>query len=108
MTASAHNAPSTHDGSTAFTFELRFSEEFQLSYVTLRDHAFTVTGGEITKARRLERPGNIRWEITVRPDSSGAVSVVLPVTVDCEADGAICAVDGRRLSNRLEVTVNGP
>ena len=76
--------------------------------MTLRDHAFTVTGGEITKARRLERPGNIRWEITVRPDSSGAVSVVLPVTVDCEADGAICAVDGRRLSNRLEVTVNGP
>ena len=100
--------PPSHDGSATFTFELRFSEEFELSYVTLRDHAFTVTGGEVTKARRLERPGNIRWEITVRPDSSGAVSVVLPVTVDCEADGAICTVDGRRLSNRLEVTVNGP
>ena len=110
LTASARNVPSSHDGSATFTFELRFSEEPKpdLSYTTLRDHAFTVTGGEITKARRLERPGNIRWEITVRPDSSGAVSVVLPVTVDCEADGAICTDDGRRLSNRLEVTVNGP
>ena len=44
LTASAHNAPNSHDGSTAFTFELRFSEEFKVSYRTLRDHAFTVDG----------------------------------------------------------------
>ena len=108
LTASAHNAPSTHDGSTAFTFELRFSEEFQLSYVTLRDHAFTVTGGEVTNARRLERPSNIRWEITVVPDSTAAVSVVLPVTTECENPGAICTGDGRKLSNRNELTISGP
>ena len=110
LTASAHNVPSSHDGSTAFTFELRFSEEPKpdFSYTTLRDHAFMVTGGEVTQAQRLERPSNIRWEITVGPDSSGAVTVVLPVTGDCEADGPICTEDGRRLSNRLEVTVNGP
>ena len=53
----------------------------------------------MTQARRLEPPGSIRWEITVRPDSSGAVTVVLPVTGDCEADGAICTEDGRDLSN---------
>ena len=50
------DTPSSHDGRTAFTFELRFSEEFELSYVTLRDHAFTVTGGVVTGARRMDRP----------------------------------------------------
>ena len=53
LTATIHDAPDSHDGQSKFTFELRFSEEFGLSYKTLRDHAFTVTGGEVVKARRL-------------------------------------------------------
>ena len=44
LTAQFLDTPSSHDGQTSFTFELRFSEELHLSYVTLRDHAFTVTG----------------------------------------------------------------
>ena len=108
LTAQFLDTPSSHDGQTDFTFELRFSEEFDLSYVTLRDHAFTVTGGEVTEARRLEKPGNIRWEITVRPDSDGDVTVALPVTEDCAAEGAVCTEDGRMLSNRTELTVSGP
>ena len=100
--------PSSHDGSSTFTFELRFSEEFPLSYVTLRDHAFAVTGGEVTQARRLEPGKNVRWEITVTPGSSADVAIVLNATTDCEADGAICTEDGRKLSNQLEVTVSGP
>ena len=67
-----------------------------------------MTGGEVTKARRLERLGNIRWEITVKPSSDAAVTIVLPVTEDCEADGAICTEDDRKLSGGLEITVNGP
>ena len=55
LTASSHEVPSAHDGETVFTFELHFSEEFDLSYQVLRDHAFTVTGGQITKAKRLDR-----------------------------------------------------
>lgn len=38
------------------------------------------------KARRLEPPGNVRWEITVTPDGNGDVFVVLPVTTDCEEE----------------------
>ena len=82
--------PASHDGSAAFTFELRFSEEMPLSYKTLRDHAFTVTGGEVVKARRLERGKNVRWEITVRPDGDGTVTIVLPATEDCASNHAIC------------------
>ena len=108
LTASARDVPSSHDGSSTFTFELRFSEEFPLSYVTLRDHAFTVTGGSVTYVRRLEPGKNVRWEITITPGSSADVAIVLNATTDCSAQGAICTEDGRMLSNLLELTVNGP
>ena len=110
LTASAHDVPSSHDGSTTFTFELRFSEEpkADFSYTTVRDHAFTVTGGSVTYVRRLEPGKNVRWEITVTPDSSADVAIALNATTDCEADGAICTDDDRKLTNRLELTVNGP
>ena len=96
-----------HGASNVFTFDIRFSEEFPLSYKTLRDLAFTVSGGEVLKAQRLDKPSNIKWRIMVRPDSSEDVTIVLPATTDCEAQGAICTEDGRKLSNRLEFTVSG-
>ena len=107
LTVSLEATTESHNGTDAFTFEIRFSEEFPLSYKTLRDLAFTVSGGEVLKAHRLDKPSNIRWLITVEPDSNGDVTVVLPVTTDCDADGAVCTADGRKLSNRLEVTVSG-
>ena len=107
LTASFGNMPATHNGS-AFTFDLTFSEEFGISYVTLRDDAFSVTDGEVTSARRLTQGSNIGWTITVTPDSAADVTIVLPVTEDCDAQGAICTEDGRPLSNRLQMTVTGP
>ena len=67
-----------------------------------------MTGGQVIKARRLAPPSNAGWEIHVMPDGDGTVTVVLPVTTDCTAQGAICTQDGRMLSNRLEITVPGP
>ena len=110
LTAEFLDTPESHDGSAVFTFELRLSEEpkSDFSYTTLRDHAFTVTGGEISGVGRLEPPGNVRWQIKVTPSSDASVTIVLPVTTDCGADGAVCTDDGRPLSNRLEITVPGP
>ena len=110
LTASVSAVPSSHDGNGVLTFDLRFSEEphADFSYITLRDHSFTVTGGEVVKVRRLAPPSNAGWEITVRPDGNGAVTVVLPVTADCTAEGAIYTEDRRPQSSRLEVTVSGP
>ena len=110
LTASAQNVPLSHDGSGTFIFELRFSDELapDFSYVTMRDHALTVTGGSVTYVRRLEPPSNIGWEIHVTPDSDGSLTIVLPVTTDCNATGAICTGDGRKLSNRNGFTVAGP
>ena len=104
-------APATHDGAAEFTFEIWFSEEphADFSYRTLRDHAFTVTGGAVKKAQRLQTDpeSNIPWRITVQPDGNGDVTVALPVTTDCGDQGAICTGDGRKLSNGLEFTVSG-
>ena len=102
--------PETHDGQTVFTFELLFSRDprSDFSYRTLKDHAFTVTGGTVTRTPRLDPPGNLSWKIHVKPNSDGDVTVVLPVTEDCSAQGAICTGSGRPLSNHLEVTVPRP
>ena len=112
LTARIHDEPSSHDGQSEFTFELQFSEEPKsgFSYTTMRDHVFTVTGGSVTGARRLKSPSNVGWQINVVPDSNGDVTIVLPITEDCDAQGAICTGDGdgRPLSNRLEITVSGP
>ena len=108
LTAEFRDTPGSHDGQGAFTFELRFSEQFSLGFKTLRDHAFTVTGGAVTNARRLEQGSNVRWEIKVKPDSNADVTVVLPQTTNCEDRGAICTGDGRKLSHRTALTVSGP
>ena len=101
-------APATHDGSSEFTFEIEFSEEFGISYATLKNHAFNVTGGSVERAQRTDKPSNIPWRITVKPHGTGDVTIELPATTDCNAEGAICTGDGRILSNRLEFTVSGP
>ena len=110
LTASAHDVPESHDGSSTFTFELRFSESPRkgFSYKIMRDHAFTVAGGDVTKARRLEQGKNLRWEIHVRPGGDGTVTIVLPITADCTTEGAICTQDRRPLSNTLEIAIPGP
>ena len=110
LTASVSAVPGSQSGE--FTFELRFSEtpRKKFSYKIMRDHAFTVTGGQVTKARRLVPRSNVGWEIHVQPDGDGdgTVTIVLPATTDCTAEGAICTQDGSKLSNRLEITVQGP
>ena len=108
LTASLHDAPESHNGHSAFTFELRFSEELKLSFKKLKNHAFTVTSGTILKAQRIVKSSNIRWRITVVPDSDSPVHLLLPATTRCGAQGGICASGGRKLSNSLELIVNGP
>ena len=108
LTVSLENSPASHSGQDAFTFELQFSEEFKLSYKTLRDHAFTVDGGTVTRAKRITKGSNLRWQITVEPDGDGQVVVTLPVTGDCAAEGAICTGDGRMLAGPSTLTVAGP
>ena len=68
---------------------------------------FSIAEGEVTGANRLDKPSNMRWRLVVKPDFGTDVTIVLPVTTDCDADGAVCTADGRVLSNRLEFSVSG-
>ena len=107
LTASVISKPSLHYGNTVFTFELHFSEDFHLSYLTLKDSAFSITGGQILNARRLDPPKSIQWEISVRSSSYRPVSIELPATTDCTSEGAICTEDGRKLSEAVSFTIPG-
>ena len=107
LTASFSNMPPSHTGGD-FTFGLAFSENVELGYVTLRDTAFVVTGGEVKTAQRQQQGSNQEWTITVEPSGQGAVTITLPETTDCRAADAICTGDGRPLSHSLSSVVAGP
>ena len=104
LTAGFKDAPEGHSGEDAFTFRIAFSEPISISYKTLRDHSLEVTNGSVTIVKRVNGNSDL-WEITVDPDSDGDVTITLPVTNDCTAQGAVCTGDGTKLSNRLELTV---
>ena len=86
LTASFSDMPASHTGEE-FTFGLAFSEEVDVGYVTLRDTAFVVAGGEVSQAQRQQQGSNQAWNITVDPDGQGAVTITLPETTDCDAVG---------------------
>ena len=108
LTASVQDVPGSHDGQNVFTFELRFSEELKsgFSFRTLRDHALTAAGGDITRAKRLDGSGNRRWDHPGPAGRQRQRDRLLPATTDCAAEHAICTEDGRPLSGGI--TVSGP
>ena len=109
LTASFSELPSEHDGSAEFTFELTFSEDVDdLSFRTLKFGGIEAAGGTVTRALRHGPGTNKHWTIHVEPDGDGDVTITLPETTDCESDGAVCAPDGRMLSNESRATVQGP
>ena len=57
-----------------FTFRVVFSEDFGISYRSLREDAFTVTGGRVTRGRRVDDRRDL-FEMTVEPDGGGEVTV---------------------------------
>ena len=108
LTASFSGMPAEHDGSTEFHFELTFSEEPNIGYKTLRDHAFDVTGGNINEARRQTQGSNLAWRLRVEPYGRNSVSITLPETTSCGRNESVCTEDGRMLSHSTSDNVQGP
>ena len=106
LTASFENVPDWHDGTTAFTIEVHFSEApSRLSYVTVRDGLFDVTNGAVTKARRVTQGSNLAFEVTVEPSADTDVSLTVRGTDDCAAPHAVCRGDGRKLVAGASATI---
>ena len=109
LTASFVDVPAEHDGDSAFTLRMAFSEDIGISYRSLREDAFTVSGGRVTRGRRVNDRRDL-FEMTVQPESSGDVTMTLPAGRPCAVSGAICTKgkNRRRLTNTPTATVLGP
>ncbi len=108
LTAHFQDLPAAHDGQSSFKFALLFNQEVNLRFRAMKDYALQVTGGTVVRLQRLEPPGNQRWEYTLRPNSGGEISIVIPAPSDCAATGAVCTSGGKKLSAAASVTVPGP
>ena len=138
LTASFEDVPSEHDGESAFTFRRGASagscdlheggepaaveqhaerdggrpggrEDIGISFRSLREDAFTVTGGRVTSGKRVDGRRDL-FRMVVRPDSDGDVTITLPAGRECGVSGAICTKgeNRRQLTNSPSATVRGP
>ena len=109
LTASFEGMPEAHDGADAFRFRVAFSENIGISYRSLREDAFAVSGGRVTRGKRVDDRRDL-FEMTVEPDGDGEVTVTLPAERECSVSGAICTKgeNRRQLTNALTATVAGP
>ncbi len=107
LTASFASVTAEHDGSSGFNVRIAFSEDVNISYQDMRDHALTVTGGTVVRAKRVDKRKDL-WQLRVQPSSQGAVMVALPPTASCDDTGAVCMAAGLALSNGIAQTVPGP
>ena len=107
LTASFVEAPHEHDGETAFTLRIAFSEGIAIGFRTFRDQSVSVSGGSVTHAKRVDRRKDL-WKVTVKPGSRGDVTVTLAGGRACGTAGAVCTGDGRALSAGISTTVLGP
>ena len=105
LTAEFEDMPGSHDGSTEFAFRVRFSEDIRNSIASMRNKAFEVTGSSVINATRVKGDKKY-WKITIQPDGDGEVVIVLAANRGCGSGP--CTKDRRRLSKRLEETVEGP
>ena len=109
LEASFENVPQDHDGSTAFTFNVAFDNDISITPTAMRDHAFTVTNGDVTGAEHVNG-SSTRWLITVDPDGDQAITIKLPGNRACATQGAICSDEDNpvQLGNSPSATVAAP
>ena len=110
LIASFSRVPAEHDGASQFFVNFHLSEEPDgLSYRTVHNGLFDVTGGMIAKAKRLTRGKNNGWHLDVVPSGLGDVTLqVKPTTACAAAPGVVCTADGRKLPGGLQIAVAGP
>ncbi len=107
LTASFKNVPSEHDGESAFTVRVAFSEALPQGSKRQLRRAMSVTGGSKSTIRRVDDRLDL-WEVTVTPSGADEVTVSLASTGACGDEAALCTSDGRALTNPAPATVPGP
>ena len=110
FTASLSSVPREHDGATKLSLRLSFSEEpAALSYKTVKDSLFSVTGGSIQGAGRVTAGSNRHYNIEVAPSGNGPVRLTVSTSLPaCGTTGEVCSPGGQPLTGGLSATVPGP
>ena len=109
FTASFSNVPSEDDGTSPFELEFRLSTEpAGLSYRTVQNGLFDVSGGTIGRAWRLQKGNNAGWGLRIEASGFGDVTLTLRATTDCAGTPGVCTSDGRMLAGGLQATIAGP
>ena len=109
LTAQFRNVPQEHDGETPFEIQLVLSEEpAGLSYRTVHNDLFDVSGGHIVRAWRLTKGNDTGWGLKVEPSGFADVSLRVRATTDCNALPGVCTTDGRMLAGGLQTSIKGP
>ena len=112
LTAAFRSVPAEHDASTAFTFELHFSEAPKaLSHRTLLDRFFQVANGTVRSAKRKNKGDHTTWQITVKPAWVDDVTIGYLGSLadaDCAEAAVICTADGAKLLSGNTTIVQGP
>ena len=107
VTGYFQNFPSEHDWIEDFTFRIYFSEGVATTADALRDHVLSVTGGAVSNVEYVVSKGNEGriWAVSVTPARGEPTMVEVEADLDCALPGAVCTADGRRLFNRMQLTV---
>ena len=98
--------PARHDGTTAFSVEIHFSEAVAVDAAGLEAGLVTVSGGTLSSVTAGAAPQ--KWAVSVQPTGAADVQVTIAGGVPCGQAGAVCTADGRALYNRASVSVAGP
>ena len=107
LTATLEDLPTNHDGSSAFSFQIAFSADVDITPENMRDHALTVSGATVTNASRVDGRSDL-WELTVEPAGTGAVSILVPLNRACTETGALCTAQGGMLTIAPAQSIPGP
>ena len=109
FTGSFAGVPAEHGGSGTFTMEFHLSEAPKgMSWRSVRDHLFDVTGGSIDRAQRTGPVRNRGWRLTIAPAGNADVTLTLRATTSCDDEHGVCTSDGRMLKGGVSATIRGP
>ena len=109
LTVWFEDAPGSHDGESAFTLKIAFSEDVDARGGELRNHVLAVSGGRKLSVGRAEGRKDL-YEAAIRPKGDGDVTIITWLNSDpeCGTAGTVCTADGRALSNSVTLVVPGP
>ena len=103
VTATLVEAPDRHDGSNMFNVRVRFDAELFNSYLKVMRAFEGTTGGTVVRTRPVVRRDGTQdgtlWNITVRPDGSGNVTLALKTGGPCRNMGQPCSKDWKWITD---------